>query len=86
MSGVIADIARLTVGWEDSDRLADFRLGAIVPYVSKRCCHRFEKTEAWRPVRSIWSALHGINADAEVNVFFAIEPSGMIHVMACSWD
>jgi hypothetical protein len=31
-------------------------------------------------------AFRGINADAEVNDFFAVEPGGMIHVMACSRD
>jgi len=34
----------------------------------------------------IFPGLHGIYPDAEVDDFFAIEPGGMMHVMACSMD
>ena len=30
--------------------------------------------------------LHGIDPDAEVDDFFAVEPGGMMQVMACSVD
>ena len=70
----------------DAERLANFRLGAVVPHVGQRGCHRFEKPEAWRPIRGIRPSVRGINADAEVNNLFAVEPGGMIHVMACSED
>src|SRR5271166_1243005 len=70
----------------DAERLADFRLGAIMPHVGQ-CGHcRFEKTEARRPIRRSCLGLHGVYPDAEVDDFFAVEPGGMMHVMACSMD
>jgi hypothetical protein len=86
MSGVMADMARLIVGWDtpsDSPISACLRL---CPHVGQRGHYRFEKTEAWRPIRGSCPGLHGIDPDAEVDDFFAIEPSGMMHVMACSTD
>jgi hypothetical protein len=55
-----------------------------MPHVGQRGHYRFEKTEAWRPIRGSRPGLHGIYPDAEVDDFFAIEPGGMMHVMACS--
>src|SRR5689334_2475441 len=69
-----------------AERLAYFRLCAIMPHVGQRGHYRFEKTEAWRPTRGSCPGLHGIYPDAEVDDFFAIEPGGMMHVMACSVD
>jgi hypothetical protein len=63
-----------------------FRLCAIMPHVGQRGHYRFEKTEAWWPIRGSRPGLHGIYPDAEVDDFFAIEPGGMMHVMACSVD
>lgn len=67
-----------------AERLADFRLRSVVPYVGQRGCQRFEKSEAWRPFRDDRWALYGIYPDAQINDFLAVEPGGMIHVMACS--
>ena len=69
-----------------AERLADFRLCAIMPHVGQRGHYRFEKTEAWRPIQGSCPGLHGIYPDAEVDDFFAVEPGGMMHVMACSKD
>jgi hypothetical protein len=57
-----------------------------MPHVGQRGHYRFEKTKAWRPNRGSRPGLHGIYPDAEVDDFFAIEPGGMMHVMACSMD
>jgi hypothetical protein len=57
-----------------------------MPHVGQRGHYRFEKTKAWRPNRGSRLGLHGIYPDAEVDDFFAIEPGGMMHVMACSMD
>jgi hypothetical protein len=57
-----------------------------MPHVGQRGHYRFEKTKAWRPNRGSRPGLHGIYSDAEVDDFFAIEPGGMMHVMACSMD
>ncbi len=70
----------------DAERLADFCLGAVVAHIGQGGCHRFKKPEAWRPDWGARPAFHGINADAEVDDFFAVEPGDMIHVMACSLD
>jgi len=82
----MVDTARLTVGWDTPSDSADFRLGTVVPHVGQRGHYRFEKPEAWRPIRRCCAALHGIDSDAEVDDFFVIEPGGMIHAMACSTD
>ena len=52
-SGVTADMARLIVGCGYAERLAYFRLCTIMPHVGQRGHYRFEKTEAWRPIRGI---------------------------------
>jgi hypothetical protein len=57
-----------------------------MPHVGQRGHYRFEKTEAWRPIHGSCPGLHGIDPDAEVDDFFAVEPAGMMHVMACSTD
>src|ERR1700760_2654557 len=58
MSGVIAyRAADRRLG--HTERLADFRLGAVVPHVGQGGCHRFEKPEAWRPVCSAYPAFGG---------------------------
>jgi len=36
------------------------------------------------PVHSAGFAFLGIDANAEIDDFFAAEPGGMIHAMACS--
>ena len=69
-----------------AERLADFCLCAIMPHVGQCGRYRFEKTEAWRPIRGSCPGLHGIDPDAEVDDFFAVEPGRMMHVMACSMD
>jgi hypothetical protein len=66
--------------------LADFRLCAIMTHVGQGGHYRFEKTEAWWPIRGSCPGSRGIYPDAEVDDFFAIEPGGMMHVMACSKD
>ena len=70
----------------DAERRADFCLGAIVAHIGQGGCHRFEKPDAWRPAWGARPAFHGVNADAEVDDFFAVEPGGIIHAMACSVD
>ena len=62
------------------------RLGAVMPHVGQRGCHRFEKPETWRPVPGFCPASRRIDPDAEVDDFFTVEPGGMIHTMACSSD
>jgi hypothetical protein len=57
-----------------------------MPHVGQCGHYRFEKTEAWRPIRGSRSGLRGIYPDAEIDDFFAVEPGGMIHAMACSLD
>ena len=61
-----------------AERLADFRLCAIMPHIGQCGHYRPEKTEAWRPIRRSRPGLHGIYPDAEVDDFFAIEPGGYV--------
>jgi hypothetical protein len=57
-------------------RLADFRLCTIVSHVGQRGHYRFEKAEARRPVRRSRLVARGVDPDAEVDDFFAVEPGG----------
>jgi hypothetical protein len=85
MSGFIADIARLMVGWETPN---DSRFPPASDYGACRSMwlHRFEKAEAGRPVWGIRVTFHGIDEDAQIDDFLTVEPGGMIHAMACSRD